>query len=260
MYGKDTASSGPGAPLAGFKRLRDSRPGPGAQVYVGLCWLMLAYLAGNVGPAWSYVGPAWGYVGRILKAMWADLGAMLVHLGAMLARGPSWGYGAPSWSSLGLSGGSCERLGAIWAHLGAIYVGLSWPILGLYWPILRAIWAHLRAMLAHLGAMFAHLGPILGLCWPILSLWWPILRPMLAHVDPSWATCSEKLEKMGRAQNTVKCGTFWQYAVGGVFGGRVGGPSRRGENAVREGHGQHWALAGFKRLRATAGQGPMLRW
>ena len=28
---------------------------------VGLC--TLAYLAGNVGPAWSYVDPAWGYVG-----------------------------------------------------------------------------------------------------------------------------------------------------------------------------------------------------
>ena len=24
---------------------------------------LLAYLAGNVGPAWSYVDPAWGYVG-----------------------------------------------------------------------------------------------------------------------------------------------------------------------------------------------------
>ena len=31
-----------------------------------LCWPilgpMLAYLAGNVGSAWSYVDPAWGYV------------------------------------------------------------------------------------------------------------------------------------------------------------------------------------------------------
>ena len=30
---------------------------------VGLCWPMLAYLAGNVGPAWGYGGPAWGYGG-----------------------------------------------------------------------------------------------------------------------------------------------------------------------------------------------------
>ena len=119
-------------------------------------------------------------------------------------------------------------------------MGPCWPILGLCWPILRAMSAHLGAMLAHLGAMLAHLGgyvgpswsyvgPSWGLCWPILGLCWPILRPMLAHVDPSRATRSEKVEKMGRAQNTVKRGTFWRH---GEVGGRGRGPSllRRGEN------------------------------
>jgi len=52
-YGKDTASSGSGGPLAGFKVGRSCG-------YVGLCW-------------------------RILRAMWAQLGAMLAQLGAMLA-------------------------------------------------------------------------------------------------------------------------------------------------------------------------------
>ena len=80
---------------------------------------------------------------------------------------------------------------------------------------------------------------------------------------------------------------FWRH---GVVGGRGGGPSllRRGENRLRQGHGEggglagFWPypvvagrgggpsllrrgekrlrqchpLAGFKRLRATAGQGP----
>ena len=63
--GKDTASSGPGGPLAGFKCLR---------------------AAAGQGP--NYVGPSCGYVGLcwpILRAMWAQLGAMLAQLGAMLA-------------------------------------------------------------------------------------------------------------------------------------------------------------------------------
>ena len=40
-----------------------ARSGAGAQICWPICWPMLAYLAGNVGPAWSYVDPAWGYVG-----------------------------------------------------------------------------------------------------------------------------------------------------------------------------------------------------
>ena len=60
--------------------------------------------------------------------------------------------------------------------------------------------------------------------------------------------------KMGRARNTVKRDVFWRP---GVSAARGGGPSllRRGEKRLRQGHGQG-ALAGFRRLRATAGQGP----
>ena len=59
-YGKDTARG----PLAGFKRLR-ATAGQGANYvgplcgYLGLCWRILAYLAGNVGPSCGYVGLCW---------------------------------------------------------------------------------------------------------------------------------------------------------------------------------------------------------
>ena len=56
-YGYATARG----PLAGFKRLR-ATAGQGPNYvgpfcgYAGLCWPMLAYLAGNVGPSCGYVG------------------------------------------------------------------------------------------------------------------------------------------------------------------------------------------------------------
>ena len=62
-YGKDTARG----PLAGFKRLR-ATAGQGPNYvgpfcgYVGLCWPMLAYRAGNVGPSCGYVGLCWPHV------------------------------------------------------------------------------------------------------------------------------------------------------------------------------------------------------
>ena len=91
------------------------------------------------------------------------------------------------------------------------YVGLSWrqcrPIFGLCWPILGLCW------------------PILGLCWPILGAMLPHLGAMLAHVDPSWATRSEKWEKMGRARNTVKRGGFWPDGVGRRLGRRPLSPT-----------------------------------
>ena len=152
---------------------------------------------------------------------------------------------------------SAAYLGAMLAHLGAML-------------------AHLGAMLAHLGAMLAHLGgyvrpswrhgapswgylgPSWALCWPILGLCWPILRPMLAHVDPSWATRSEKWEKMGRAQNTVKRDCFWRP---GVSAAGAAAPLSYGEERNAFGYATaRGPLAGFKRLRTTAGQGPMLRW
>ena len=53
--------------IAGFKRLR-ATAGQGPNYvgpvcgYVGLCWRMLAYLAGNVGPSCGYVGLCWPHV------------------------------------------------------------------------------------------------------------------------------------------------------------------------------------------------------
>ena len=67
---------------------------------------------------------------------------------------------------------------------------------------------------------------------------------------------------MGRAQNTVKRREFL------AGGGEVGRGRRQGAAAPlsygeeRNAYGNATArgpLAGFKRLRATAGQGPMLR-
>ena len=55
-------------PLAGFKRLR-ATAGQGPNYvgpscgYVGLCWRMLAYLAGNEGPSCGYVGLCLPHVG-----------------------------------------------------------------------------------------------------------------------------------------------------------------------------------------------------
>ena len=66
-----------------FKRLRATAGVGPSCGYAGLCWPMLAYLAGNVGPAWGYVGPAWamlaylqGYVGRSWGLCWP----MLTHV------------------------------------------------------------------------------------------------------------------------------------------------------------------------------------
>ena len=114
--------------------------------------------------------------------------------------GQSWGYVGPSWG----------------------YVGPSWGYVGPAWGYVGPSWSYV-------GPSWGYVGPSWGVCCPILRLCWPILRPMLAHVDPSWATRSEKWEKMRRAQNTVKRGSFWRHAV---VGGRGRGPSllRRGEN------------------------------
>ena len=148
-----------------------------------------------------------------------------------------WGYGSPSWS----------------------YVGPSWGYVGPSW----GLWSYVGPSWGYVGPSWRLCGPVLRLCRPILDLCWPILGAMLAHpeahVDPSAATKSEKVEKMGRAQNTVKRGSFWPYPVGRRLGRRPLSPTERRELP----YGKDTArgpLAGFKRLRATAGQGPMLRW
>ena len=151
---------------------------------------MLAYLAGNVGPAWGYVGPAWGYVGLswrlcgpIVKPMSADLQASV---------GPCWPILSQKIRKMGTAKKHCKTQdilmvgGLSWGYVGPSwgYVDLSWG----QWPM----WAHLGG---YVGPSWAYVGPSWGLCWPILRLCWPILRPMLAHVDPSWATCSKKWEQ-----------------------------------------------------------------
>ena len=225
----------------------------------------------------NYVGPSWGLCWPILRAMWAQLGAMLTQLGAMLAYregyvGRSWGLCRPilrpmlahvdpcgakrseKWEQpkntvkRRIFWGSAAYLGAMWAYLGAMLAHLG------------AMLAHLGAMLAPLGAMLAHLeayvGPSWGYVGPSWGLCWPILRPLLAQVDPSWATKAEKWEKMGRAQNTVKRGGFWWYAVGGVGrrqGARPLSPTERRETpSAMPRPGGPWP--GLWGLRLTSGR------
>ena len=59
---------------------------------------------------------------------------------------------------------------------------------------------------------------------------------------------------MGRAQNTVKRGSFWRP---GVSAAGAAAPLSYGEERTAYGYATaRGPLAGFKRLRATAGQGP----
>ena len=181
----------------------------------------------------AYVGVCW----PILRAMWAHLVAMLAYVGLMLThvepKDPKNGNSKKNTVKRRIFWWSAAYLGAMWAHLGAMLadlegnVGPSWGYVGPSWRLCSPI---LTPWCPILGLS----GPSWALCWPILGLCWPILRPMLAHVDPSWATRSEKWEKMQRAQNT---GLFGRT---GWVGGWGGGPSllRRGEKRLRQGHGQ----------------------
>ena len=134
-------------------------------------------------------------------------------------------------------------------------LGLCWPILGLSWPILGLCWPIL-------GAMLGLCWPILGLSWPMLGLCWPILGAMLAHlgryVGPCWPILGHKIRKTaknGKSTKHRKTREFLAYRVGRRQGVPPLSPTERREtpygNATARG-----PLAGFKRLRATAGQGP----
>ena len=122
------------------------------------------------------------------------------------------------------------------AHLGAMLaylegnVGSSWGYVGPSWGYLGPSWSYV-------GPSWGYVGPGWSLCGPIFELCWPILRPMLAHVGPSGAIRSEKWQKVGRAQNTVKRGGFWRPGVSAAGGAA---PLSYGEerNAVRQCHGQ----------------------
>ena len=221
-----------------------ARSGAGAQICRPICWPMLAYLAGNVGPAWSYVDPAWGYVGLswrlcgpILRPMSADLEAYV---------GPCW----PAWSQkirkMGTAKKHCKTQDIL--RVGG---GLCWPILGLCWPILGLCWPSL-------GLCW----PILELCWPILGLCWSILGGMLPHLEamlahlaayvgPCWPILSHKIRKMGKnATSTKHCKTreFLATRGGRRQGARPLSPTERRElpygNATARG-----PLAGFKGCR-----------
>ena len=122
---------------------------------------------------------------------------------------------------------------------------------GLGWPSWAAMLPHLEAMLAYLegnvgpswgyvGPSWGYVGPSWGLCCPILGLCWPILQPMFAHVDLSWATRSEKWEKMGIAKKHCKTQDILMVRGGRRQGRRALSPLERREG-LRQGHGQRWA-------------------
>ena len=157
-YGKDGQLRAPRAPgrISAYAR----QPGRGSTIlppscgYVGLCWPTLAYLAGNVGPAWGYVGPAWGYVGLSWRLCGPILRPMLAHCD------PCWAKRSEKWEQQ-----KNTRLVAMLASVGPSwsYVGLN---VGPSWGYVGPSWTHLRARLAHLGAMLAHLAAYVGPCYP----------------------------------------------------------------------------------------------
>ena len=193
-YGKDGQLRAPRAPgrISAYARqpARGSTILPPSCGYVGLCWPTLAYLAGNVGPAWGYVGPA---------PSWA----MLAYLEGCVGR--SWGLCWPIVTHVkpkDPKNGNSKKTLVLW----------------LCWPLLAHLGAMLASMWAHLGAMLAHLGPILGLGWPILGLCWPILRPMLAHVTH----LRPQESKNGSSKKHRKTQVF--LVVGGRGGGQLRAP------------------------------------
>ena len=137
-----------------------------------------------------------------------------------------------------------------------------------WWPV-----AYLGAMLAHLGAMLAYfegnVGPSWGYVGPSWGLWsyvgpswgyvahlggyvgpcWPILRPMLGC--PILSNKGRKMDKNGKSTKHRKTRHF-------LAGGRSTQRSAAGAAAPlsygKERNGGPWPE--FKRLRATAGQGP----
>ena len=208
----------PGGPLAGFKRLR-ATAGQGPNYvgpfcgYVGLCWRMLAYLAGNVGPSCGYVGLCWPHVMLTHvepkeQKNWNSKKNTVNTQDILMVGGLSWGYVGPSWGYVGPSWGQCGPiLGLCWPILG-----LCWPSLGRWCPILGLSWPILGAMLAHLGAMLAHLA---------------------AYVSPCWRILSHKGRKIGKKGASTK-----HHTRSTAAGGAAPLPYGEERTAVRQGHGQ----------------------
>ena len=208
----------------------------------------------------AYVGLSCGQCGLSLELCWPSLGAMLTYREGYVGR--SWGLCRPivrpmlahvdpcgakrseKWEQQKntvkrrIFWGSAAYLGAMLAHLGS-YVGPSWGFVGPSW--------------SYVGPSWGYVGPAWRLCWPILELCWPILSPMLAHVGPSGAIRSEKWQKVGRAQNTVKRGSFWRPGVSAAGGAA---PLSYGEERTAYGYATaRGPLAGFKGCRPAADPG-----
>ena len=156
------------------------------------------------------------------------------------ARGPCWG-------DMGLAGSKIWRLCCPILRLCWSILGLCWPTLALCWPVLGPRLSDLEAFVdpcwakrsekweaknhsktkdilmvgglswGYVGPSWGYVGPAWGdgaPSWGYVGPSWGLcLRSMLAHVDPSWATRAEKLQNMGRAQNTAKRGCFWRPGV-----------------------------------------------
>ena len=172
--------------------------------------------------------------------MWAHLVAMLAYVGLMLThvepKDPKNGNSKKNtvkrrifwWSAAYLG----ANVGPSWSYVGPSwgYVGPSWGYVGPSWGYVGPSWSYVGPSWGYVGPSWGYVGPSWGLCWPIL-------RPMLADVDPSETTRAEKWQKMGRAQNTVKRGSFWRPGWSPAGGAA---PLSYGEErtAVRQGHGQ----------------------
>ena len=139
---------------------------------------------------------------------------------------------------------------------------------------------HLGAMLGHLGAMLSHLGvmlgdlgamlglcrAILGLCWAILGPSWSHVGPMLghlgAHLGPSWGYVGARGEPPNfyfpiyvvffEEQKNRKLRGF----LGAEHRSAAGARARIAKATAFGRADRQGLLARFKRLRATAGQGP----
>ena len=190
-----------------------------------LGWSMLAYFAGNVGSAWTYVDPTWGYVGLFWRLCGPILRLLSTDLEAYV--GPCWPVRNQKMRKMGrakkhrIFWGSAAYVGGLYWNI-LVYVGRSWglyciglrllePILELCWPILGPCWSFLEVILAYLGSMFGLLDTYLGLCSPILS---------------------HKLRKRRKnAKNTKHRKTRLILAAGGVGGRGPLSPTERGETS-----------------------------
>ena len=98
-------------------------------------------------------------------------------------------------------------------------------------------WGYVCPSWGYVGPSWGYVGPSWGYFGPS----WSYVGPSWGYVGPSWGyvgpTRSEKWEKMRRAQDTVKRGTFWRPEVSPAG---AAAPLSYGEErtAVRQGHGQ----------------------